>query len=77
MRAGAVSSQSHKMAMRRNREIFSLSFLILHVSGAILLIILISNFSEYEEPDLEALNQFRQTEKIKENQAIEANQKIH
>ena len=63
--------------MRRNREIFSLSFLdIMACSfGAILLIILISNFSEYEEPDLEALNQFRQTEKIKENQAIEANLK--
>lgn len=66
-----------KMAMRRNREIFSLSFLdIMACSfGAILLIILISNFSEYEEPDLEALNKFRQTEKIKENQAIEANLK--
>ena len=60
---------------RRNREIFSLSFLDIMACSLLQFIIFISNFSEYEEPDLEALNQFRQTEKIKENQAIEANLK--
>tara|TARA_B100001059_G_scaffold201899_1_gene209530 strand:+ start:8610 stop:9533 length:924 start_codon:yes stop_codon:yes gene_type:complete len=60
--------------MRRTREIFSLSFLdIMACSfGAILMIILISNFNESEEPNLETLNEFRKAEKVKENQAIEA-----
>ena len=46
--------------MRRSREIFSLSFLdIMACSfGAILLIVLISNFSESEEPDLDVLNEY-------------------
>ena len=53
--------------MRRKREIFTLSFLdIMACSfGAILLIILISNFNDFEEPDLSALNEFRKNEQIK------------
>ena len=36
--------------------------------GAILLIILISNFNDFEEPDLSALNEFRKNEQIKKNE---------
>ena len=56
--------------MRRKREIFTLSFLdIMACSfGAILLIILISNFNDFEEPDLSALNEFRKNEQIKKNE---------
>ena len=46
--------------MRKQREIFSLSFLdIMSCSlfGAILLIILISNFSESNDPDLSLLKE--------------------
>tara|TARA_Y100001935_G_scaffold205312_1_gene174223 strand:- start:549 stop:1475 length:927 start_codon:yes stop_codon:yes gene_type:complete len=64
--------------MRRSREIFSLSFLdIMACSfGAILLIVLISNFSESEEPDLDVLNEFRKTEKMKENEIIKSELEI-
>jgi translation initiation factor 2 beta subunit (eIF-2beta)/eIF-5 len=59
--------------MRKQREIFSLSFLdIMSCSfGAILLIILISNFSESNEPDLSLLKEKRNNDIIQKNEMLE------
>jgi hypothetical protein len=58
--------------MRTKREIFSLSFLdIMSCSfGAILLIILISNFSESNEPDLSILKEKKNNDIIQRNENL-------